>query len=434
MWDPADGAPRVVGLACGSSHSVVLLQTGPSGSMVLSWGRGEDGQLGHGDAEDRQHPQAVFTLINRGITQVACGAEYTVAVSGLEKQLYSWGWGDFGRLGTGDCRDVFIPYPLPAMAGKTVVSVACGDTHTLVATDTGELWSFGRNQNGQLGLGSIQDSLSPQLVAALQGKRVMRVACGAEHSCCVTDAGEVYCWGWGRYGNIGDGESQDRHLPTKAKGLEGVRVQQVACGWRHSIAVDDGGAMYTWGWGAYAQLMHGDRTDQYVPKRVEALRNHRVALVAGGWRHTLAADSEGRLFSAGWGKFGQCGVGSCEDVVTPRQVEALAGERVVLLESGWKHTLAVTASGKFYSWGRNVNGQLGNGSTQDTNLPVEVPTLSRGGISLDAFTRDARPAVLYGVSPSDRYAVVPDSAPADVDMVGAPLPAGAVPDAHWQRM
>lgn len=70
--------------------------------------------------------------------------------------------------GTGDCRDVFIPYPLPAMAGKTVVSVACGDTHTLVATDTGELWSFGRNQNGQLGLGSIQDSLSPQLVAALQ--------------------------------------------------------------------------------------------------------------------------------------------------------------------------------------------------------------------------------------------------------------------------
>lgn len=178
-------------------------------------------------------------------------------------------------------------------------------------------------------------------------------------------------------------------------------------------------------------LLPGPCSDQYVPKRVEALRNHRVALVAGGWRHTLAADSEGRLFSAGWGKFGQCGVGSCEDVVTPRQVEvsaspclralgsaslaacglwmqqpgggaqhrmrrqsghgsheaelsmstmqamhgprppsccltaqphhnppqALAGERVVLLESGWKHTLAVTASGKFYSWGRNVNGQ-----------------------------------------------------------------------------
>lgn len=98
--------------------------------------------------------------------------------------------------------------------------------------------------------------------------------------------------------------------------------------------------------------------DQYVPKRVEAVQH--VALVAGGWRHTLAADREGRLFACGWNKFGQCGVGSNEDVVAPQQVQALAGERVVQLESGWKHTLAVTETGRFYSWGRNVNGQVGS--------------------------------------------------------------------------
>ena len=164
------------------------------------------------------------------------------------------------------------------------MSVACGDTHTLVATESGDLYSFGRNQNGQLGLGSIQDSLSPQPVLALkvglargfagtsrgagvskryrsmawrrrtrrscphrpplhavQGKHVACVAAGAEHSMCVTSEGEVYCWGWGRYGNIGDGESQDRHLPTKAKALEGVQVHQVACGWRHRCAGDGGG-------------------------------------------------------------------------------------------------------------------------------------------------------------------------------------------------
>lgn len=75
---------------------------------------------------------------------------------------------DFGRLGTGDCKDVFVPCPLPSLAGRTVASVACGDTHTLVATDDGQLFSFGRNQSGQLGLGSIQDSLLPQPVLALQ--------------------------------------------------------------------------------------------------------------------------------------------------------------------------------------------------------------------------------------------------------------------------
>ena len=75
----------------------------PTGSVVLSWGRGEDGQLGHGDAEERQRPQAVFSLIGRGVSCVLCGAEYSLSVAAAVKLIYSWGWGDFGRLGTGDC-------------------------------------------------------------------------------------------------------------------------------------------------------------------------------------------------------------------------------------------------------------------------------------------------------------------------------------------
>lgn len=132
-----DAEPQVVALACGSSHSLALLREcsgrsciramahlgaaaplqrlapaaaaacprgsspppagTPTGTMVLSWGRGEDGQLGHGDAEDRATPQAVFSLISRGVSGVTCGAEYSCAVSAADKQLYSWGWGDFGR-------------------------------------------------------------------------------------------------------------------------------------------------------------------------------------------------------------------------------------------------------------------------------------------------------------------------------------------------
>ena len=76
--------------------------------------------------------------------------------------------GDFGRLGLGDCRDVFLPTPIPALSGIHVVAAACGDTHTLVLTDAGQVYSFGRNQNGQLGMGSDVDSLVPQLVSALE--------------------------------------------------------------------------------------------------------------------------------------------------------------------------------------------------------------------------------------------------------------------------
>lgn len=76
--------------------------------------------------------------------------------------------GDFGRLGHGDCNDVFIPQPIKALAGRNVVKVACGDTHTLAVTDTGELFSFGRNQNGQLGLGTTKDAILPQPVESLR--------------------------------------------------------------------------------------------------------------------------------------------------------------------------------------------------------------------------------------------------------------------------
>ena len=91
---------------------------------------------------------------------------------------------------------MFIPTPIPALSGKTVAAVACGDTHTLVATGDGELYSFGRNQNGQLGTGNTNDSLRPLQVEALEGRRITGVACGAEHSVCCTSEGEVYSFGW----------------------------------------------------------------------------------------------------------------------------------------------------------------------------------------------------------------------------------------------
>lgn len=254
-------------IACGSSHSLALIRADKD--LTVSWGRGEDGQLGHGDAEERLKPQGIYGLVNKGITSVHCGAEYSVAVSKTHNQIYSWGWGDFGRLGHGECKDVFIPTPITSLSGKVVASVSCGDTHTLVATEAGELFSFGRNQNGQLGYGNLNDSLLPQQVTALADQRVVRVACGAEHSVCSTDTGEVYAWGWGRYGNIGDGHRQDRHVPTQVQGLAAVKIEQVACGWRHNLAVDDTGALYTWGWSKYGQLGHGDY--EYVTHHLSAI-------------------------------------------------------------------------------------------------------------------------------------------------------------------
>lgn len=249
--------PRVISIDCGSSHSLALIET-QEGTIVTSWGRGEDGQLGHGDAEERLIPQAVFNLIHRNISQIYCGAEYSIALSGKDNLVYSWGWGDFGRLGHADCKDVFVPTPIPALVGVPVQAVSCGDTHTLVATKSGALFSFGRNQNGQLGNGSLVDCLEPQQVESLAEEKVIEVACGAEHSVCCTEDGRVYAWGWGRYGNIGDGDTHDRQRPTRVLGLNDVKITKIACGWRHTLAIDESGSVFSWGWSKYGQLGHGD--------------------------------------------------------------------------------------------------------------------------------------------------------------------------------
>ena len=247
---------RVISINCGSSHSLALIHT-PSGNIVVSWGRGEDGQLGHGDTDEKLVPHAIYQLMKAKISEIQCGAEYSIAISQEDLKVYSWGWGDFGRLGHSDCNDIFVPSPILSLSGKKVTSVSCGDTHTLVATAEGELLSFGRNQNGQLGNGKIDDCHDPQAVDALKDEFVVQVACGAEHSACCTRDGKVFAWGWGRYGNIGDGCTVDRHTPVLVKGLENIRISHIACGWRHTLAIDESGSLYSWGWSKYGQLGHG---------------------------------------------------------------------------------------------------------------------------------------------------------------------------------
>ncbi|KAL6498088.1 Ultraviolet-B receptor uvr8 [Orobanche gracilis] len=128
---------RVLFISAGASHSVALL----FGNVVCSWGRGEDGQLGHGDAEDRFSPTQLGALDDQEIVSVTCGADHTTAYSESQFQVYSWGWGDFGRLGHGNSSDLFSPQPIRALQGVRIKQIACGDSHCLAVTMEGKVQS-----------------------------------------------------------------------------------------------------------------------------------------------------------------------------------------------------------------------------------------------------------------------------------------------------
>lgn len=210
-------------------------------AKVLSWGKGEDGQLGRGDGSDVSEPNVIPALNGKNPTSIHGGAEYSVAICSNGAEVYSWGWcastsstswghssahwalpgaqprrvccsapgahrecnhvacrvccrGDFGRLGHGHGNDVLVPRQIMSLSGKVVTSISCGDSHTLVLLDTGKLMAFGRNQNGQIGNGTHIDCFDMCAVQGLGDHRIVGTACGAEHSVCVTDDGSVYAW------------------------------------------------------------------------------------------------------------------------------------------------------------------------------------------------------------------------------------------------
>ncbi|XP_058089879.1 ultraviolet-B receptor UVR8 isoform X3 [Magnolia sinica] len=340
--------PRVALISAGASHSVALL----SGNAICSWGRGEDGQLGHGDAEDRLVPTLLTALDGCDIVSITCGADHTAAYSESQMQVFSWGWGDFGRLGHGNSSDLFTPQPIKALQGLKIKQIACGDSHCLAVTMDGEVQSWGRNQNGQLGLGTTEDSLVPQKIQAFQGIAVKMIAAGAEHTAAVTEDGDLYGWGWGRYGNLGLGDRNDRLLPGKVSAVE----------------------------------------------------------ISGGWRHTMAITSDGKLYGWGWNKFGQVGVGDNVDHCSPAQVKFSHEQKVVQISCGWRHTLAVTDRQNVFSWGRGTSGQLGHGDSVDQNIPKIVEALSADGSSgkkMESSKVESLSGKVW-VSPSERYAIVPD--------------------------
>lgn len=397
---------RLLLISAGATHSVALL----SGNVVCSWGRGEDGQLGHGDAEDRLSPTQVSALDDLEIVSVTCGADHTTAYSESRVQAYSWGWGDFGRLGHGNSSDLFTPQPIKALYGLRIRQIACGDSHCLAVTMEGEVQSWGRNQNGQLGLGTTEDSLVPQKIEAFQGVSVKMVAAGAEHSAAVTVDGEIYGWGWGRYGNLGLGDRNDRLVPEKVSTVVGEKMVLVACGWRHTISACSRGGLYTYGWSKYGQLGHGDFEDHLIPHKLQALHEHFISQISGGWRHTMALTSDGKLFGWGWNKFGQVGVGDNHDHCSPVHVQFPHDQKVIQISCGWRHTLAVTERDNVFSWGRGTNGQLGHMESIDRNVPKIIEVLSADGSSgqqIESSKIDLSSGKI-SVSPSDRYAVVPD--------------------------
>ncbi|XP_046386640.1 E3 ubiquitin-protein ligase HERC2 isoform X3 [Ischnura elegans] len=275
-----------VAVHSGGKHALALTVDG----KVFSWGEGDDGKLGHGSCFSVHSPRMIEALRTKRIRDIACGSSHSAAVT-ASGELYTWGLGEYGRLGHGDLLSQHRPKRVRALAGLRVIQVACGsrDAQTLALTLDGSVFSWGDGDFGKLGRGGSEGCTLPRNVERLNGQGVIQVECGAQFSLALTEAGEVWTWGKGDYFRLGHGVDRHARRPTKVEGaLLGRRVVQVAVGALHCLAVTDDGQVFAWGDNDHGQQGNGTTAVNRRPAPVRGLEGVKINRVACGSSHSIA--------------------------------------------------------------------------------------------------------------------------------------------------
>ena len=276
------------------------------------------------------------------------------------------GQNDKGQVGDGTTTDRLTPVDVSGLTSG-VTALTAGQKHTCAVTIAGAVKCWGLNDKGQLGDGTATDRSLPVSVTGLPGA-AGAIAAGERHTCAVTTGGAVLCWGYNSDGQLGDGSQTDRTGPVAVSGL-GVGFGDVAGGQSHSCAIAISGAVRCWGRNDKGQLGDGTQTDRLTPVPVGGLTD--VRAISAGQKHTCVATLGGKAACWGQNADGQLGDGSKTDRLTPVAVSGLTAG-VVDIATGTSHSCAMTLSGSGWCWGKNGQGRLGDGTTTDSIVPVLV--------------------------------------------------------------
>jgi len=357
----ATGLANVTAIAAGGYHTVALKSDG----TVWAWGDNRSGQLGDDSLTDHTTPTAVSGLT--GVTAIAAGARHTLA---LKNDGTVWAWGDNtnGQLGDSTTTQRLTPVPVTGLG--SVTAIAAGGAFTVALTDNGSVWAWGANNLGQLGNGTTNPSAIPVSVTGLAN--IVAVTAGGSHALAILNDGTLRAWGANTYGQLGDDTTDTRTTPVSLPNLTGLSIVFITAGETASYAIDSTGLLRAWGNNAHGQLGDGTTTNRLVPTPYAGIAD--AGIVAAGGSHALVRLFDGTLLSWGNNYSGQLGDGSTSSRTTPVQATDLSS--ISTIAAGYSHTVARKADGSVWAWGSNNSGQLGDGTATRRYAPVQVPGIS----------------------------------------------------------
>jgi alpha-tubulin suppressor-like RCC1 family protein len=308
------GLENVTAIAAGWAHTCALTQSG----TVKCWGYNKNGELGNGKTADSSVPVEVSGL-SAGAAAIGTKEDHTCAVT-VDGAVKCWGYNQFGQLGDGTHISRSVPVAVQGLYGQAAW-VAAGWGHTCVLAAAGGVQCWGNNEFGQLGYGQEAfERLTPVMIPELQSGVIGLSAAGGQ-TCALVLGGMAHCWGNNKYGQLGDGTSEVRRSPVAIEGLE-QGVGKVAAGWNHTCAVMGGGEVKCWGWNYYGQLGDETKAAQSRPVSVRRLMEDAVD-IAPGWAHTCAVTAAGGVKCWGRNDSGQLGDGTNLDSIVPLSIVGL---------------------------------------------------------------------------------------------------------------
>jgi len=385
-YDPSASEPAPMGLwtdlSGGYSYVCGIYDGNP-----YCWGAATNGVLGNGSAATNRtvpHPVRVSSgpLLGKTVTSIAASNQSYHACAIADGEVFCWGSNAYGQVGDGSTTTRNYPVAVSTadvLAGKTVTQVAVNGTHSCAVAD-GDVFCWGRNQHGKLGIGSTSPTQSTVPVAVdmtgvLSGKTVSRITLANNHTCAIA-GGEAFCWGYGGYSLLGTGSTASSSAPAAVSTsgvLAGKTVTDISGAGYHTCVIADG-EPYCWGVGT--RINNGYTTDQSSPVAIDTngvLDDTAATSIVSSYDHTcFVADNTAYCWGSGSG--GRLGTGLTSDELYPAPVinsGAIDQRDVAKVVAGHSYG-CVLARGEVFCWGVGNSGQIGDGLNAASLNPVQV--------------------------------------------------------------
>jgi alpha-tubulin suppressor-like RCC1 family protein len=375
--DPGIRSPGGPLLTVTPTNAFVQIDGGPthacavtSGGQAYCWGRNPFGELGDGSYSNSSVPVAVLQF-SLSFSQVTSGLAHTCAIATSSGAPYCWGHNADGRVGDSTAMNI-RPTPVAVYGNHSFTSISAGEAHTCGLTSAGQAYCWGANNYGQLGNNTATFSRIPVAVQQPVGVTFSQITAGKWHTCGLS-SGQAYCWGYGAAGQLGYGFTFGDSIPAAVDQPAGVTFTTINTGYDHTCGLTSGGIAYCWGENGNAQLGDSTTTDRYTP--VESRRPASVTysgIATAGFSTCAISSTNTAAYCWGLGSSGQLGNGSTANSRLPVAVSMPSGVSFYSISAESTGMCALDGVGQTWCWGKNLYGQLGDNSTTDRSTPVAV--------------------------------------------------------------